>query len=80
MDRDLEPGNLTVPDISLMGCSTISEGFWVVATDAEILKEEEQDLVVKTESLFKTHKHFTDFFRFLDPKGSEGRNVGTWGL
>lgn len=40
MDSDLEPGNVTTPDISLMGCKTISgavEGFSAVATEAETL-------------------------------------------
>lgn len=43
LDRDLDPGKLTVPDISLMGCNTISsgavEGFSAVATEAEMVRE-----------------------------------------
>lgn len=70
MERDLEPGNLTVPDISLMGCSTISLGFCAVATDAEILKGDFATL--KTESFLHTHKDFAElWFIFFDPKKSE---------
>lgn len=73
LESDLEPGNLTVPEISLMGCSTISgtvDAFSAVATEAKtfnwlIL------LTVKIESLFKTHEFFDEFFRFLEPKNNE---------
>lgn len=49
MDRDLDPGSLTVPEISFMGCSTISgtvECFSVdIATEAEILRDLSGDAV-----------------------------------
>ena len=43
LDKDLEPGKLTVPEISLMGCNVISgavEGFSAAAgaTEARALK------------------------------------------
>jgi len=43
LDKDLEPGKLTVPEISLMGCNVISgavEGFSAAigANEARILK------------------------------------------
>ena len=37
LERDLEPGNLTVPEISLMGCNTISGDFSAVETEVETL-------------------------------------------
>ncbi|GER57499.1 ubiquitin conjugating enzyme 8 [Striga asiatica] len=40
LESDLEPGNLTMPEISRMGCSTISgtvDGFSAVATEAKTI-------------------------------------------
>lgn len=77
LERDLEPGNLTVPDISLMGCSTISLGFCAVATDAEILKGDFATL--RTESSLDTHKDFAEFWViFFDPMKIECEKRGTF--
>lgn len=72
LERDLEPGNLTVPEISLMGCSTISgkvDGFPAAVTEAKILKGAR--LEVKFESLFKAQQYFDELFITLDPKIKE---------
>lgn len=69
LERDLEPGNLTVPEISLIGCSTISgtvDGFSAVATEARTFMGVLP--VVKIESLFKIHEYLGDLFTILDPK------------
>lgn len=82
MDRDLEPGNLTVPEISLIGCSTISgtiDGFSVVAAEATNFNGDRD--VVKIDSLLETHKQLGEVFLILDPKIKEcGEALKTLGL
>lgn len=76
MERDFEPGNLTVPDISLMGSSTISWGFSAVATDAEILKDDFLT-TLKTESFLNTPNDFAEIWvTFFDPKKREFETRG----
>lgn len=90
LESDFDPGNLTVPEISLMGCSTISgtvDGFSAVATEAETLNG--LLLTVKIRFLFKTHKDFDELLAFLESRwkehdveaeilGREVGNCGTW--
>lgn len=80
-ERDLDPGNLTVPDISLMGCNTISgavEGFSAVATEAKTLNGalnvglKETLLLVKLEEDEKSLS--------FDPKERECGDLGLWVL
>lgn len=57
LERDMESHYLRVPEISMMGCSTIFcivYGFSAVAIDATIFNG--LSFSVKTESLFKYHK------------------------
>lgn len=77
LERDFDPGNLTVPEMSLMGCSTISgavDGFSAVATEAITLT----DLTEKLESLLETRKQFDELLTFFEPKNidCEGRLKG----
>lgn len=55
-DRDFDPGSLTVPVISLIGCNTISgtfDGFSAVVTEAEIRWEIRERQSRKTLSLLR---------------------------
>lgn len=82
MERDLEPGNLTVPEISLMGCKTISgtaDGFSAVATEAKTFNG--VLAFVKIDSLFEARKYFGELLMTFDPKIKEcGEALRTWGL
>lgn len=74
LERDLEPGNLTVPEISLIGCSTISgttDGFSVVGAEATTLNGSRD--VAKMDSLLETHKQLGEevLLLILDPKIKE---------
>lgn len=75
LESDLDPGNLTVPDISLMGCNTISgtvDGFSAIAADATTCKTPLFFfLTVKMEFLFKSHKYLEELLEFLDAINNE---------
>lgn len=73
LESDFEPGNLTVPEISLMGCSTISgtvDGFSAVATEATTLNWP-AFLTVKIELLPKPHDLLDEFLRLFEAKNNE---------
>lgn len=55
LESDLEPGNFTVPDISLMGFNKISgtfDGFSAVATEAKTLSDRRRTLSALTDLIW----------------------------
>ena len=81
-DSDLDPGNVIVPEISLMGCNTISgtvDGFSAVATEAQTLNVPTLPPPTTLTCLCFKVKDF-DEPKNCDPKESELRDLGFWVL
>lgn len=72
LERDFDPGNLTIPEMSFMGCSTISgavDGFSAVATEAITFTD--LFFAAKLESLLETLKQFDELLTSFEAKNTE---------